>query len=77
MPKALNRKKDLTINKKISSSKAHFNQSSPSYIACEDLELEQMDVTIAFLHGSLEEDLYVEQPKGFKAKGKTDLICKL
>ena len=46
-------------------------------VTCEDLKLEQMDVTIAFLHGSLEEDLYMEQPKGFEAKGKIDLVCKL
>ncbi|KAA0046197.1 retrovirus-related Pol polyprotein from transposon TNT 1-94 [Cucumis melo var. makuwa] len=36
-----------------------------------------MDVTTTFLHGSLEADLYMEQPKGSKAKGKTDLVCKL
>ncbi|TYK02789.1 retrovirus-related Pol polyprotein from transposon TNT 1-94 [Cucumis melo var. makuwa] len=48
-----------------------------SIVACEDLELEQMDVTTTFLHGSLEEDLYMEQHKGFEAKGKTDLVCKL
>lgn len=29
-----------------------------------DLELEQMDVKTAFLHGNLDEDLFMEQPEG-------------
>ena len=34
-----------------------------------DLELHQMDVKTAFLNENLDEDIYMEQPKGFIKKG--------
>ncbi|GAA0142710.1 transmembrane signal receptor [Lithospermum erythrorhizon] len=42
-----------------------------------DLEIEQLDVKTAFLHGDLEEDIFMEQPEGFEVKGKEHLVCKL
>ncbi|KAG8493315.1 hypothetical protein CXB51_010698 [Gossypium anomalum] len=48
-----------------------------SLAACYDLEVEQMDVKTAFLHGDLEEELYMEQPEGFVAQGKEDYVCRL
>src|SRR6266487_4225588 len=42
-----------------------------------DLEVEQMDVKTAFLHGDLEEEIYMKQPDGFQVKGKEDYVCRL
>ena len=46
-------------------------------VAAENLHLEQLDVKTAFLHGDLEEDIYMHQPQGFSVKGKENLVCKL
>ena len=39
-------------------------------VAVEDMELIQMDVKKTFLHGDLDEDVYMKQPKGFVIKPK-------
>jgi hypothetical protein len=36
-----------------------------------DYELEQLDVKTTFLHGDLEEDIYMEQSDGFIFPGKS------
>lgn len=46
-------------------------------VAHQNLELEQLDVKTAFLHGELEEDIYMTQPDGFYIPGKEDYVCKL
>ena len=46
-------------------------------VSVEDLDLEQLDVKTAFLYGDLEEDIYMNQPKGFLESGKEGLVCKL
>ncbi|MCO5614827.1 hypothetical protein L7F22_069111 [Adiantum nelumboides] len=46
-------------------------------VATEEMELDQMDVITAFLHGDLEEEIYMQQSEGFVQKGKEHLVCKL
>jgi hypothetical protein len=46
-------------------------------VAMHDLDLEQLDVKTTFLHGELEEEIYLDQPEGFIVSGKEDLVCKL
>jgi len=46
-------------------------------VAQYELELDQLDVKIAFLHGDLEEEIYTSQLMGFKTVGKENMVCKL
>lgn len=42
----------------------------------EDLEIVHFDVRTAFLHGSLDEDIYMIQPQGYEER-EEELVCKL
>ena len=39
--------------------------------------IHQMDVVTAFLNGTLDEEIYMEQPPGYIKQGEEHLVCKL
>ncbi len=42
-----------------------------------DWPLHQLDIKNAFLHGNLQEKVYMEQPSGFVAQGELGKVCRL
>ncbi|GJS27565.1 reverse transcriptase domain-containing protein [Tanacetum coccineum] len=46
-------------------------------VVIHNLIIHQMDVKIAFLNGELDEEIYMQQPKGFVVKGQEHKVCKL
>ena len=46
-------------------------------VAKDDMELKQMDVKTAFLHGDLHENIYMQQPEGFVQKAKRSWYASL
>jgi hypothetical protein len=46
-------------------------------VALLDLELEQLDVKTAFLHGDLDKEIYMEQPEGFVQNRSKKFVCRL
>jgi len=45
--------------------------------ASQGWNLHQMDVKIAFLHGSIKKQVYVEQPEGFEIYDRESHVCRL
>ena len=52
-------------------------RSITSLAASQGWSLNQMDVKTAFFHGSLKEEVYVEQPLGFEFRDRDTHVCRL
>ena len=48
-----------------------------SIAAAQDLDLFQFDVSSAFLYGDLAEEIYLEQPEGFRSPGREGDVYRL
>jgi len=43
-------------------------------VAQYELELDQLDVKTAFLHGNFDEEIFMSQPTGFKTAGNENMV---
>ena len=51
--------------------------SSNSICSSKWMMIHQMDVVTAFLNGTLEEEIYMEQSPGYTKEEEKNLVCKL
>jgi hypothetical protein len=48
-----------------------------SPVVVEDFHIEQLYIKTTFLHGDLEQEIYMQHPHGYEVKVKENLVCKL
>lgn len=78
MVKGFDQREGIDFNEVFSPVIRHTSiQVMLAFIAMFDLELEQLDVKTAFLHGDLEEEIFMTQPEGFAISKKENLVCHL
>lgn len=78
MAKGFTQKEGIDFNETFSlvSTKESF-RIAMALVAHFNLELHQMDVKTVFLNGDLNEEVYMQQPKGFVTSDNEHLVCKL
>jgi len=73
-----NQKESIDYNEVFSPVVHHtFIKVLLAFVVLFDLELEQLGVKTAFLHGELEEEIYMKQPEGFVVPDKEQCVCHL
>ena len=48
-----------------------------SLVVTHNWDLHQLDIKNVFLHGDLQDEVYMEQPLGFVAQGEIGKVCRL
>jgi hypothetical protein len=48
-----------------------------SFVVSKGWSLRQLDVQNTFLHGVLEEEVYIRQPPGYKSNNHPNFVCNL
>jgi len=72
------RREDIDYNEVFSPIVKHSSIQILLTLAAQyELEFDQFNVKIVFLHSDLEEEIYMSQLTGFKTAGKKNVICKM
>ena len=78
MAKEFSQKEGIDYNEVFSPIVKHKSiQILLAIVSVFNLEFDQLDVKTAFLHGNLEEKIYMKQPEGFVDSEKPDHVCLL
>lgn len=48
-----------------------------SIIVVKNMYLEHKDVKTTFLHGNMDKEMYMKQPRGYVILGKKVMVCRL
>ncbi|XP_020522568.1 uncharacterized protein LOC110007208 [Amborella trichopoda] len=69
---SLKKKQDLRVCQEAQGKESDWVQAITALAAMFDLELEQLDMKTTFLHGDLEEQIFMEKSEGFRVHEKDD-----
>jgi Reverse transcriptase (RNA-dependent DNA polymerase) len=76
--KGYGQKYDVDFNDIFSSGVKHSSIRVILFLVANlDLELVQLDIKMIFLHGDMDEEIYMSQPEGFVDESNRNLVCRL